>query len=596
MRGVGAASTLIPFEESTVQRRLDPSVPVLVLTGLLGSGKTSLLNYLHNQGRIPANTILLENDIGNANIDLERALLPAERKIALTSGCICCRSLTQLKSEVQRIEQLPPEAQPELILIETTGIAYPDEIKRELAALKVACLVLVTVDVAHFKDTLALPELRKVLDRGVAASDLLVLTWWRQYAPHSQAQTPPLSAADLKSIPEITRVLEHIEAQELLQQALSGKVPAKKLFFSPKEFPHNTQDTGVLLGDMPENQLSQAFLPKNTHAPMHDIPQGLSGPATSEPHSGIAAQTFHFNAGTTLRGVMRALQPFLEASGRIVRIKAAAVVSSQNSDFPRQQEEKIRIPLDVVQGELAQMAHANAENLPLDGAVNIISIPALPRGLFFGMTSRDAHSTAASEQEAQAAAERRLAALTKSHPRCPITNGAIQVDYHEDEAFEYADRSSTSPEARNQFYKVAVEARAQAFQAIQSGEWREHRDYPYYLMRLGNQGVWWLSQRAADIEAHNAHALIRSTNPAQMYFEGLRTFSDPNHLEPLKPKGIPWLATMVSTLVEETGDRTTAIRTAQSAFEHARDLDSSGTWGEHWTQIVQLLRNATELH
>ncbi|HAN77851.1 MAG TPA: hypothetical protein DCQ31_08805, partial [Bacteroidales bacterium] len=65
-------------------------IPVTILTGFLGAGKTTVLNYiLQNEPNI--RFAIIENEIGQINID--KKLLKAENSAGvyeLTNGCICC--------------------------------------------------------------------------------------------------------------------------------------------------------------------------------------------------------------------------------------------------------------------------------------------------------------------------------------------------------------------------------------------------------------------------------------------------------------------------------------------------------------------------
>ena len=64
-------------------------VPVTVIAGFLGAGKTSLLNHLlaHADGRRIA---VLVNDFGAINIDAELIQNRRGEVISLENGCICC--------------------------------------------------------------------------------------------------------------------------------------------------------------------------------------------------------------------------------------------------------------------------------------------------------------------------------------------------------------------------------------------------------------------------------------------------------------------------------------------------------------------------
>lgn len=98
------------------------------IAGFLGSGKTTLLIELARElSRRRVRTALIVNDIGDVSVDarfLEDHGLQA-RQIA--DGCICCQLSGQLSNTLARLFEA---FQPELVLIEPTGVALPWKIKR----------------------------------------------------------------------------------------------------------------------------------------------------------------------------------------------------------------------------------------------------------------------------------------------------------------------------------------------------------------------------------------------------------------------------------------------------------------------------------
>lgn len=135
----------------------DDRVPVTVITGFLGSGKTTLVNRIltENHGRRIA---VIENEFGEVGID-DALVLDAEEEIfEMNNGCICCtvrgdliRILGALMRRRDRFDQ---------ILIETTGLADPapvaqtffvdDEIRDRLRL----DAIITVIDAAHVLDHL----------------------------------------------------------------------------------------------------------------------------------------------------------------------------------------------------------------------------------------------------------------------------------------------------------------------------------------------------------------------------------------------------------------------------------------------------------
>ncbi len=103
-------------------------VPVTVITGFLGSGKTTLIRYLmtNAQGRRLA---VLVNEFGEVGVDgdiLKSCAdenCPAENIVELANGCICCTVADDFIPTMETLMALPHR--PDHILIETSGLALP---------------------------------------------------------------------------------------------------------------------------------------------------------------------------------------------------------------------------------------------------------------------------------------------------------------------------------------------------------------------------------------------------------------------------------------------------------------------------------------
>jgi len=102
-------------------RRAEETIPVSVIGGFLGAGKTTYLNSLIKAERLPANSMILVNDFGRINIDAELIEYSDERIMRLSNGCICCtlgNSLTDQLCELTR-----SALQISQLYIEASGIA-----------------------------------------------------------------------------------------------------------------------------------------------------------------------------------------------------------------------------------------------------------------------------------------------------------------------------------------------------------------------------------------------------------------------------------------------------------------------------------------
>ena len=100
--------------------------PVTIITGYLGSGKTTVMNELL-MSHTNKNLAVIVNDMGSINLDADilkksSAAHMEEKMIELQNGCICC---TLREEFMEQIEQLSNTKEIEAILVEASGISNP---------------------------------------------------------------------------------------------------------------------------------------------------------------------------------------------------------------------------------------------------------------------------------------------------------------------------------------------------------------------------------------------------------------------------------------------------------------------------------------
>ena len=189
-------------------------VPVVLVAGFLGAGKTTVVNHVlaHADGRRIAAVV---NDFGAINIDAELITGATDGVVSLRNGCICCSLEGDLLRTLAALLRRDPR--PELIVIETSGVADPTDIVRNLmdpviwreAPLEtVLCVVDATTPIAMLDDALLRSQVR--------AADVVAL-----------------SKVDLANAQERTQVRDAVRALRpaaVLVDAPHGEVPLSLLF------------------------------------------------------------------------------------------------------------------------------------------------------------------------------------------------------------------------------------------------------------------------------------------------------------------------------------------------------------------------------
>ena len=154
-------------------------VPILLVTGFLGAGKTTLVNRVLQQadGRRIAAVV---NDFGAVNIDAELIAGAEDGVVSLANGCICCSLEGDLLRTLSNLLRRTPR--PEAIVIETSGVADPEDIIRNLmdpviwreAPLEtVLCVADAAAPEADLGDPLLLSQLRAADLVAVSKGDLV---------------------------------------------------------------------------------------------------------------------------------------------------------------------------------------------------------------------------------------------------------------------------------------------------------------------------------------------------------------------------------------------------------------------------------------
>ena len=193
-------------------------IPVTVITGFLGSGKTTLIREIlkNNQGRRIA---VLVNEFGELGIDGELLRScqicddetdAANNIVELTNGCLCCTVQEEFLPTMQEI--LKRRDSLDCILIETSGLALPKPLIQafrwpEIRTGATVDGVITVVDC-------------EAVSNGTLASDINALNTQRQADPNLDHETPieelfedQLACADLVLLTKVDRVDEETKTQ-----------------------------------------------------------------------------------------------------------------------------------------------------------------------------------------------------------------------------------------------------------------------------------------------------------------------------------------------------------------------------------------------
>ncbi|RFB79859.1 CobW family GTP-binding protein [Methylovirgula sp. 4M-Z18] len=150
-------------------------IPVTVIGGFLGAGKTTLVNHILS-GDHGLKVAVLVNDFGAVNIDAALITATEGSLYSLSNGCVCCGLNQGLVEQLEELLASRPDI--DHVVIEASGVADPARIMdtvryARFAARLRADAIVVMVDAAGFDDAIAAAP--GLAEAQIGSADLLVL-------------------------------------------------------------------------------------------------------------------------------------------------------------------------------------------------------------------------------------------------------------------------------------------------------------------------------------------------------------------------------------------------------------------------------------
>lgn len=144
--------------------------PFTLITGPLGSGKTTLIRHILNS--VHRKMAILMNEFGDIAIDSQIIEGKNVQLAELEGGCICCSLLGEFEAAV---EEILVKVQPEAIVVETTGIAEPQSLIADIEEILTAIRLDGVVTVADADGMIQFPHLGHTTRMQLEEADLVLL-------------------------------------------------------------------------------------------------------------------------------------------------------------------------------------------------------------------------------------------------------------------------------------------------------------------------------------------------------------------------------------------------------------------------------------
>ncbi|MEO1141627.1 MAG: GTP-binding protein, partial [Pseudomonadota bacterium] len=185
-------------------------LPVTIIGGYLGAGKTTLINHLLRNADGKKLAILV-NEFGELPIDADLIEAQDDKLISLSGGCVCCSFGNDLMAAMTDLQTMEPR--PDHIVLEASGVAIPSMIAGSISIMNGYRLdgTLVMVDALNIRNLSKDIYLSDTVARQLTDSDIVIL-----------------NKADLVDGEELTAVGEwagQISENAKLLPATNAKVP-----------------------------------------------------------------------------------------------------------------------------------------------------------------------------------------------------------------------------------------------------------------------------------------------------------------------------------------------------------------------------------
>jgi cobalamin biosynthesis protein CobW len=195
---------------------IDKHIPVLVVSGFLGSGKTTLVCHLLKEGQAKgARIAVVSNELGALGIDQALLGQGGEAYAELEGGCVCCQLSDEL---VNTLQMLWERVRPDSVIVETSGVALPFDTQLQVWREPVCRWVEddMAVVVVNTEQLFERRDLEGTFEDQVSSADLLLLN--------------KIDLVPQESLDQLEAILHHMAPDTPVVRSIHGQVDPSVLF------------------------------------------------------------------------------------------------------------------------------------------------------------------------------------------------------------------------------------------------------------------------------------------------------------------------------------------------------------------------------
>ena len=216
---------------------MEKRIPVLVVSGFLGAGKTTLVRHLlHDAQRTGVRAAVISNEFGALGID--KALLGEgeEAYVEIEGGCVCCQLSDTLLDTLQMLRE---RVCPDRIIVETSGVALPFDTQLNLWREPVSAWVDddMAVVVVNAEQLMEGRDLEGTFEDQVSSADLLLLNKIDLIPPEALGRVEAILHTLAPDTPTVQSIQGSIDPAVLFPPDLAG-IRSQRRITRPEPPPH----------------------------------------------------------------------------------------------------------------------------------------------------------------------------------------------------------------------------------------------------------------------------------------------------------------------------------------------------------------------